>query len=64
LIIHLVDYRLPEFTRRGDEDRSRIRTMLGLADKITGHDEGIGSLIGYDRDLRWSRQQVDADLAE
>ena len=47
----------------GDQDRRRIRAVLGLGDEVGGDASGIGRRRGEDHPLRRPGREVDADLA-
>ncbi len=49
---------------RRDQRSRRVRTVLGLAEQIGGHDGRIGRLVGDHRDLRRAGEEIDRHLAE
>ena len=47
----------------GDQDRRRVRAVLGLGDEVGGDASGIGRRRGEDHALRRPGREIDADLA-
>ena len=64
LALDLAEHGLAERARRRDEHGGRVRAVLGLAQEVAGHHDGIGRIVGDDEDLGRTCEQVDADRAE
>ena len=64
LTFELRDGPMREVLTQADETLAAVGIVLGLAEKVTGDECGIGRIVGDDEDLRGSGKQIDTATAE